>query len=230
MKKSITLFSFLFLFFILSTAQNKKDFTISERNNEIEIDITNVIKSAIVVTGWHENMSSMQFTSPYVISYRRYLGKFDIHTGIGFSGRMHNSVSSEDSTTSKSNQFGVNFGVGFSHYTTLNQRFALYYGSDIVLAYGNEKSIQSNSAYHYRYNEKSIGVGLRPFLGVQFYVAPRISLATEAGIQAMYVNKETFKERESLNNSTQSFIDDKTSKEFEIKYLLPLNLKLRVRL
>lgn len=197
--------------------------------NELELDVTNLLKVAVVSSGY-EGYYFSNISSPYLLTYRRYIGNFDIHTGFGIGGSKISNVRN-DTITRDSKNFDFSYGIGFAHYTNISNRFNLFYGSDVLFnletsTYENVSYYSDEKYYDYR-KSKTLGGGVRPFVGVQFYVHPKISLSTEAALRLMFDKSKSESKQQSGTDPEE--ISTTTSNEFNIGYTIPLNIKLRVR-
>ncbi|MEZ4928661.1 MAG: hypothetical protein R2777_01420 [Chitinophagales bacterium] len=78
--------------------------------NELELDVTNLLKVAVVSSGY-EGYYFSSISSPYLLTYRRYIGNFDIHTGFGIGGSKISNVRN-DTITRDSKNFDFSYEMG----------------------------------------------------------------------------------------------------------------------
>ena len=199
--------------------------------NEFEIDITNILKTTVFISDF--GGGTRIIGSPYILTYRRYIGEWDVHTGFGLIGDIDNSVRN-DTINRKSSSLNFNYGIGFTHYTSIGKKFKLFYGSDVVYNLSNSKSEYDGDDYYdgeFIQKNKSIthSGGLSPFLGIQFYLHPRISLSTETSFNISSFKGTEESERVYEDTNLESTNSSSTTSGLNANYTLPLNIKLRVR-
>jgi|GEM_PF-2007516 len=218
--KTPLLFAFLFAFSSVGFGQvtsppdtSKKNF-----NNVIGVDLAALI---ILVSNGE---GSSYLNQPYMLTYRHFFKSNGIRIGIG--GNFDKSASeNSDSTTTDSERYLVNAGIGYERYVYLSRRWNFYFGADAIFRFEHRSSYdQWNPTSSRNERWEGFGFGVSPVLGIQFKVSQRISLATETSYDVLYYKRMT--ERYSKPNS----IYDTKSDYWSLKttYYPPTTVSLRV--
>lgn len=120
----------------------------------------------------------------------------------------------EISNTDRTSNFMLN--LGFEHRHKLSNRFFGYYGTDIAIGGTGTISRQKENGklIFEEKTERACNLGILPFIGVEFFIGPRISIATEFGynIAFKFNSKDVYKttsvtEKDFPYSSIESNID-----------------------
>jgi hypothetical protein len=187
MKKIILIFA-LFAAATITYGQSKTvDTTKNEYKNVIGIDATGLIHQ-IFNSG---SVTESYFTSPYIITYRRIFANNALRIGVG--GKFYyNDGSQNDSNQFKHTHYSINAGIGYERYVPLGKRWKLFLGADAIVNYGSGSDRETlGSSYFSNQSSSIFGFGVSPFLGIDFKINKRLSIATESDYAITYYTSKS---------------------------------------
>lgn len=222
-------------------------------NHEVGINSTLLLKQIF-------NLSNNTFTTlPYDATYKLIFGNMAVRVGAGIT--MNNSAAQTTTSSTSQNQSpqgpdpqvpttnnSTNFfyRVGWEYRFALDSKWMAYGGLDFAGQYGTSYS-QSSQVFNnlpasYNYTKTTDELTLNaygggPVAGIQFFIAKRISIATEIPVYFMYTKQEEITDNYSnvLSSSTggeylSSHDSEKvTTSGSKLSVTLPVTLYLSVK-
>ncbi len=136
------------------------------------------------------------------LGYKRSGERGAIRLGTSFFFSVYNSGGSTGGENSDGG-FGLTPHLGYEFHHSIN-RLRLYYGADLVSSVYRQKRENTSvdgEIFDYRKTEQ-YSLGLRPLVGLTFFLNPSISLSTEAGILFGWMMDRTSDEDGLVSKST----------------------------
>jgi hypothetical protein len=90
----------------------------------------------------------------------------------------------DDSTTT---DFNLQVGLG-KEWRKGNTRLQGYYGADAMLMFGSGQKVKQANVDYYTKSGSSFGIGVRGFLGAEYFIVPKISIGAEYGWGLAFVS------------------------------------------
>ena len=203
MKKIILTFATIFAFGVIG-AQEKFDYKPKKGTVSTEVGLTGGLNNA----NFNLNTGVLKF---------RYFLKDDLGLRIGFANNSTKIEESDNTVptnietiTNKAGNFEINLGIE-KHFAG-SDRLSTYAGADLLIGFGNasiEGSDQSGNSFsvdggaNYNNNTNSFdsrasnGFGVRLLTGADYYIAKKLFLGVEAGLNIV---SATLKEISITNN------------------------------
>ena len=127
--------------------------------------------------------------TPFSLMYKKYISeKQAIRFGIdAFFNLDNTSTFPGSSTYFNSSAASLSIAIGKEFQKPIDKRWTWYLGSDLVpfFSFNNQDMFQSGSLYS-ESESSSIGMSVRPFLGIRFNINPRLYLSAEANVGLQY--------------------------------------------
>lgn len=219
----IQLRSFLILLSILtSTVLSAQTFEAYKGKHELSLNAQGIASSFGPFGLWFGEVSDL--TQP-ILRYRFHAKDHAVRLGV--TGSRYDSDSfSSDSTFSTGLTQRLDVFIGYQYTFTEFGRLHAYVGLDGM--WGKSKNISESSFRtdrESRYETETTTSGARPFIGLSFFITPRISVSTEMAMVASQV--------QSISSSFRSWNEpqqvDSDSQNFSITYTYPRVLYLDFR-
>lgn len=202
----------------LGFSQNERRDTIHKKhNNIIAIDATGLLKQ------FFNFNSNSYYSYPYMITYRRIIGKNAIRLGAGANIDTKES-NTNDTVKSKSVRNSYTVGLGYERYAHLSRRWSFYYGVEFTAAYLNYTDKNwFNSTSNRESSTITNKYGIAPILGIVYKINRRISVGTETSYNLSYVLTTT-----KSKTIPSNYYDFKTvDRGFQTNFITPTNLSFR---
>ncbi len=205
----------LVLFLMLSFAGlSAQTFQAYKGKHELSLNAQGITSNFGPFGFWTREVSDL--TQP-LLRYRFHMNDHAIRLGVTGNRSERNAFSS-DSTFSNGLTTGLNVFVGYQYTFTEFGRLHGYIGLDGM--WGKSKN-NSESLFRIdretRYESETTTSSVRPFIGITFFITPRISLSTEMAMVASQV--------QSISSSFRSWdepqVVDSDSQGFSLTYTYP---------
>ncbi len=217
--KKLSLIFILFIGFLTIQGQTTfSDTTKKDFKNVIALDATGLLRQ------FFNFSTNSYFNYPYMISYRRIFKNNAARILAG--GSFSSEKSFQNDTLPNLREYNnFNIGIGFEHYSYLLKRWNLYFGADAIMNYRNNSSQTSwTTTISRKQDVTSYGYGLSPFLGIQFKINSRLSVATETSYEITY----TTNRRSDTQTPNPSYDSHSKSNGFQTNFNAPTSLSFRV--
>lgn len=133
--------------------------------------------------------------APFSLMYKKYTSEnHAIRFGADvFFNLDDNDANSSPSYYSNSSAASVAFVIGKEFQKPIEKRWTWYYGGDLVpfFSFNNQDYFQNGSLYS-ESEYSSIGLNVRPFLGIRFNINPQLYLSAEANIALRYARTRNY--------------------------------------
>ncbi len=135
------------------------------------------------------------------IGYKHSNEKGAFRIGIGTDLRMYKSERETYQTKNSGYTFSPRIGYEFHQWYN---RIRLHYGADVISTFSNYsyESIYDDPTNNRSSETKGYSLGLRPVLGLTFYINKTVSISTETYMDIFY-NKSSTEELYNENTSTE---------------------------
>lgn len=157
-----------------------RDTTIKVFNNIIELNANGIFHQVLNLSG------NSYYNSKYMVGYKRIFKSNALRVNLGGSVYIDNTTSND---TLKDGRKGnsLNAGIGLEHYSYLRKKWNFIHGVDIIGNYNENYYLQGNSSISsYEETQINYGIGVSPFLGLQYKINSRFSISTEASYDIIY--------------------------------------------
>ncbi|HRI58995.1 MAG TPA: hypothetical protein PK228_04715 [Saprospiraceae bacterium] len=152
--------------------------------NEFGLDMTGFIRQFLNISD--QFGSYYQYQPAYYLTYRRLLSNTNVRAAFGFeySSEEAPGYFMGDSSSYEDMQSKIAFRVGYEKFAMLEKRWEVLYGLDFRANFFRDmdENTGSNAGYMNGHDDKTIILGLAPFLGFRFKIGKRLSLTTEASL------------------------------------------------
>jgi len=219
MKKPILLLIFFTtLIFNSNTAFGQdEDSILNEKYSEFGINVTSFVNEFISLNNNNSDVGK------YMVTYKYHFGKKAFRLGLGgrFS-QMDDETEGGGNRSTKHNVFDIR--VGYEIKNKISSRWAYYVGIDGVFGWNEFTSTTFNfDQVEIKNTLTSFGGG--PIMGIQFFINPKISLATEGGL---FFVTDTSREMEKFSINP-NFNKDESSSSSRLNFGLPTSLFFIIR-
>ncbi|HWA34449.1 MAG TPA: hypothetical protein VG737_09985 [Cyclobacteriaceae bacterium] len=149
--------------------------------------------------------------TPFNIMYKKYVASDKaIRLGLNATFSLNNG-DEEDSpvgTVSDRSSANISLIIGRERQNSVNTRWIWYYGAHVVPSYFFDNvDYYLDGQLNQTYESSSLGISLRPFLGIRFNINNRLYLSAESRISLDYRHSKNFGE----NVQTDVIINDTNS-------------------
>jgi len=219
MKKPILLLILLFSFLLNSYHVNGQvEVTDSkEKFSEFGLNVTSFVNEFISLNSNDSDIGD------YMVTYKYHLGKSALRIGLGGQFRqVDDETEGGGGRVTKDNSF--DFRIGYEVKTKITPRWGFYFGADATLGWAESKA----TTFNFEQVELTTSLtefGGGPIAGIQFFINPRISLATEA---SLYYTYSESREVEKFSVNTL-FNTDELSTSNNFDFGLPTSLYFVIR-
>jgi hypothetical protein len=203
-----------------STNSNRKNFVRKGYKNSIAVDMT-----ALLGQFFNLNDNYYYYSPGYMVTYRRFIGRYAIRFDAGGNVSTDHSVTS-DTVKSDQNRTTYAFALGFESYKRIMNRWSYYFGIDLTtsyrLNYGRNQSAPDRGS-EYSSDVRSFGVS--PLLGILFRINRRMSVSTETSYNISYVvstDRKIYYPDPKYNSNTNST-------GIESTFFPPVNISFRLK-
>jgi hypothetical protein len=150
--------------------------------NSIAIDATSLVNSVLSFSG-----SGPWSQSPYIIEYRRMIGKKNV-VKAGMNVFVYSSGDTRNDTLPNGrSDLRFTIGAGYERLVPINKRWTFYFGTDMAYAYLNFQGKYSWSSASYMTDHQEENVySIAPIAGMIFHLNKRLSISTESRLQFNY--------------------------------------------
>lgn len=127
--------------------------------------------------------------TPFSLMFKKYTSENQaIRFGIDAFFNLNNSDANTGSSSySNSSSASLSFAVGKEFQKPIEKRWTWYYGGDLVPFYSfNNQDFFSSGELYSESENNSVGISVRPFLGIRFNINPRLYLSAEANVGLQY--------------------------------------------
>lgn len=161
----------------------------------------------------------------YLVGYKTGKGnvgwRFGLGAGLSLKSEQESLLDQRITT-----RYDLRSRVGIEWRKDLMERWQLISGVDAVIESSFREDETKTNFDNITTKDSSIGVGGGPILGLRFWINPKISLATETGLQALYLRKI----EEVNSQNIPDFNTKRVTIENPVRFSPPVNLYLIIRL
>lgn len=187
---------------ILSGQNSTTDSLGKEYKNIIEVDGTGLLVKIL-----SNNEYGYYYNGNYIITYRRIFKNNAIRFGAG--GNIYETHTTEDDTITRDSEHdNLTLGLAYERLTPLNKRLTLFTGFDVLYLISKDiYNTEYPSSSSKRMTNNS-GFGLSPYLGIEFKINPRISIAAETSLLFTHIKSvsEDIHTPDASNNNIEESI------------------------
>lgn len=192
MSRFMLLLSFVLLFSVLSKSQTKQEINYGSFTHELNVGVLNLFGEIpeVEVTGTYlgSGQSNLEeYEAPgFSVGYKYHSESSAFRAGLGASIYY---IEDDSTVTDKYSAFAFYSGY---QYEISGQRSSVYFGADLFLELQNYEYVYDQAPDYYKKTVKDHNAyGLRPFIGIQFFVSKHVSLSTESYFYLRWFNMST---------------------------------------
>ncbi len=126
--------------------------------------------------------------TPFSLMYKKYTSENTANRiGLNLSFNVNEVNGGLNANYNENTYANLELSLGKERQKPINEKWTWFYGGDILPFYTLSNSDIFQSGQKFLTNESStVGLGLRPFIGVRFNINTRLYLSAEASINARY--------------------------------------------
>ena len=194
MRKRLLLISLTVSFCTIAFAQTQNDGSEKSYKHDVGFNTT-FLFDGIFNSG----------SGPFTLMYKKYKPenkaiRLGLTTSFNINSNKDN-ISTSNYSNSSSADIYLTIGKEFQHQIN---KWVWYGGGDLQPHYSfNNSSYYSGSTKTATNKNSSLGIGLRPFLGIRYNINSRLYLAAEAGVTINYDHSKSYVKSESFNTVTR---------------------------
>jgi hypothetical protein len=154
-------------------------------SHELGVNFTNILNKIVKITPDSAN------ENPYLLTYRLGYGRFGLRLGAGGRNRFteQREEGFADSESNRNSAFDAR--VGLDYRLELGRRFSGSFGLDAVGKWRKQKNVVDSGFDVIERVDQFQGLGGGPFVGLHFWVNPRLGFYTEATFYMLYGKRDT---------------------------------------
>jgi len=214
---------FLINFFFLSSgySQNSQPFVTSNKGLDVGINITSLITNLV----GSDNQSAQSSELPVYIRWTRAKSAIRIGAGTnGFTSDFFDNVGGSF-RTSKQQEYSANIGVEV--HTAVDGRWQFYYGLDVIGRWITSSVEVNSGQFLSNIDQRTIGFGLSPFVGMRLFLGSRFYLSTEANLSYVYSLLRTKQAIGGFNPGQETL--NTTAEEFKLNAPISIYMNYRIK-
>ncbi|MBA3900052.1 MAG: hypothetical protein H0X62_07570 [Bacteroidetes bacterium] len=175
--------------FLISFSLSAQETENENHKNELGIEFTTFVRSLLP---YEQGLSQFPL-QPFFLTYKRHFGNSALRLGAGGNLTILQDTGGYNTQRNYTDRrHGANLRIGWEFQQLLSRKLKVYYGADIVGGYGFSVAHHLSSQHgtpDWITTTTSFGAG--PILGIQWWLTPRISFATESSFYISRINSES---------------------------------------
>ncbi len=208
--------------FSILLSQESEPYVTSSKGFDIGINVTSVLSS------FSGNGSSLDAEDlPIFFRFTQQKSAFRVGIGVkGTSNSFFDNVSFAERQTTQQSYFTK---LGIEIHAPLDNKWQFYYGIDAVGSLLKADVTVFSNGFDSTIDQRVIGLGASPFLGIRLFIGERFYLSTESNLTYIYKLFDTTERFSDINGFPDERTTDSQASEFSISPPLQLYVNYKLK-